>query len=79
MHSEVFSEVILICLPYFQINVEEPLITPTTQGESSLSNKDEETLINDLGDASILVDSERDNTWYFSAEEDTGTDRRLHF
>ncbi|XP_015768611.1 PREDICTED: uncharacterized protein C6orf106 homolog [Acropora digitifera] len=44
------------------INVEEPLIAPTTQGESSLSNKDEETLINDLGDASILVDSERDNT-----------------
>lgn len=44
------------------INAEEPLITPTTQGESSLSNKDEETLINDLGDASILVDSERDNT-----------------
>lgn len=44
------------------INVEEPLITPPTQGESSLNNKDEETLINDLGDASILVDSERDNT-----------------
>ena len=62
LHSEVFAEIVLICLPYFQINVEEPLITPTTQGESSLSNKDEETLINDLGDASILVDSERDNT-----------------
>ena len=62
LHSEVFAEIILICLPYFQINVEEPLITPPTQGESSLSNKDEETLINDLGDASILVDSERDNT-----------------
>lgn len=62
MHSEVFLEGILICLFYFQINVEEPLITPTTQGESALSSKDEETLIHDLGDASILVDSERDNT-----------------
>ena len=66
-------------MSYFQINVEEPLITPPTQGESSLSNNDEETLNNDLGDASILVDSERDNTWYFSAEEETDTDRWLHF
>lgn len=42
----------------------EPLITPSIQVDSTLSSKEEESLVNQLRDASLLQDSDPDHSWH---------------
>ena len=66
-YEHVFLKKMFPCFFFVSLQVNgdhlEPLINPSIQVGSALNSKEEESLVNQLRDASLLPDSDPDHSW----------------